>query len=240
LPVSSRARVKSSASRDGAPLNKRSLQKFPLVSPSEGIRIQKELRHEVSMRWDGRNVRTIAGADVHFPSKDRVRAAVALLTFPDLELLETAIHEGPCTFPYIPGLLSFREIPSILEAWKRLIHQPDVILCDGQGIAHPRGLGLASHLGIVLDIPTIGCAKSPLFGGFDLPASKKGSHTSIRDRSGGTIGAVLRTRDATKPLYVSIGHRIDLRTAVRIVLSSTTRFRIPEPLRAAHRLAGSQ
>ena len=240
MRVSYRARARSSVSRNGAPLNGPSLKKLCSISPSEGIRIQHELRHEVSKRWDGRKVRTIAGADVHFPSKGSVRAAVTLLTFPGLEPLETAVHEGPCTFPYIPGLLSFREIPSILEAWKRLIRKPDVILCDGQGIAHPRGLGLASHLGILLDIPTIGCAKSPLYGGFELPAAAKGSRAPIRDRGGRTIGAVLRTRDATKPLYVSVGHRIDLRTAVRIVLSSTTRYRIPEPLRAAHRLAASR
>jgi deoxyribonuclease V len=220
-------------------LKERSFQKFPAVTPREGIRIQNELRREVSRRWDGRAVGIMGGADVHFPSKETVRAAVALLTFPGLELIETAIYEGPCSFPYIPGLLSFREIPPIIEACKHLARQPDVLLCDGQGIAHPRGLGLASHLGIVLDIPTIGCAKSALFGEFDLPAAAKGSRSPIRDRSGKTIGAVLRTRDDTRPLYVSVGHRIDLRTAVRLVLSSTTRFRIPEPLRTSHRLAGS-
>jgi deoxyribonuclease V len=213
-------------------------EKLAIASPREGIRLQNELRREVSRKWDGRRVRIVAGTDVHFPSRDRVRAAVALFTFPDLELLETHIHEEPCAFPYIPGLLSFREIPPVLGAWRLLSHKPDVLLCDGQGIAHPRGLGLASHLGLIIDVPTIGCAKSPLFGESKIPAASKGSHSPIRDQSGRTIGAVLRTREATRPLYVSIGHRIDLRTAVRIVLSCTTRYRIPEPLRTAHRLAG--
>jgi deoxyribonuclease V len=114
----------------------------------------------------------------------------------------------------------------------------DLLLCDGQGTAHPRGLGLASHLGLLLDIPTIGCAKSPLYGDFDQPPPAKGSRAPIRDPGGRTIGTVLRTRESTRPLFVSVGHRIDLRTAVRMVLATTTRYRIPEPLRAAHRLAG--
>lgn len=216
----------------------KALRKLSGITPREGIRIQEELRREVSRSWDGRRIRAVAGADVHFPSRERVRAVVVLLSFPDLISLDESIHEGPCSFPYIPGLLSFREIPPILEALRGLKGSPDLILCDGQGIAHPRGLGLASHLGLLLDTPTIGCAKSPLYGEFDQPSSTKGSRTPIRDPRGRTIGTVLRTRDDTRPLFVSVGHRIDLRTAVRIVLATTTRYRIPEPLRAAHRLAG--
>lgn len=218
--------------------NEHRLQSLTGITPREGIGIQKELRLEVSRKWDRRRVGTVAGADVHFPSRDRVRAAVVLLSFPDLELLEERVHEGPCSFPYIPGLLSFREIPPILEAMKGLEGGIDLMLCDGQGIAHPRGLGLASHIGLLLDIPTIGCAKSPLYGEFEEPPRAKGSRTPIRDPRGRTIGTVLRTRESTRPLYVSVGHRIDLRTAVRFVLASTPRYRIPEPLRAAHRLAG--
>jgi len=214
------------------------LRKLAGITPREGIGIQKELCREVSRSWDGRRVRAVAGADVHFPSRERARAAVALLSFPDLELLEESTHEEPCSFPYIPGLLSFREIPPILEALRGLEGKADLLLCDGQGIAHPRGLGLASHLGLLLDIPTIGCAKSPLYGEFDQPPPSKGSRTPIRDPRGRTIGTVLRTRGSTRPLFVSVGHRIDLRTAVRMVLATTTRYRIPEPLRAAHRLAG--
>ncbi len=217
---------------------KKGIRRIEGVTPAEGIAIQKELSREVSRSWDGRRVRCVAGADVHFPSRDRVRAAVTLLSFPRLEPLGESVHEGPCTFPYIPGLLSFREIPSVLEALNGLEGRIDLLLCDGQGIAHPRGLGLASHLGLLIDIPTIGCAKSPLFGDFEQPGTAKGSRSPIRDRRGRTIGTVLRTRDSTRPLFVSVGHRIDLRTAVRMVLATTTRFRIPEPLRAAHRLAG--
>jgi deoxyribonuclease V len=208
------------------------------VTPTEGIRIQKELTGLVSRRWDGRPIRLVAGTDVHFPARDRVRAAVTVLRFPELEQEEQRIHEEPCAFPYVPGLLSFREIPPLLAAFKRLTRRPDVILCDGQGIAHPRGVGLASHLGLILDLPSVGCAKSPLFGRFELPGPRKGDRSPLTDETGKIIGTVLRTRNQVKPLFISIGHRIDLRRAVRLVLACSTRYRIPEPLRAAHRLAG--
>jgi deoxyribonuclease V len=220
-------------------LNKKLLKKLSIRSPREGIDHQRELRGLVSRRWDGHRIETVAGADVHFPSKRRVRAAVVVCALPTLEPIDSSIYDGPCTFPYIPGLLSFREIPPLVEAWKSLKKQPDLVLCDGQGIAHPRGLGLASHLGLVLEIPTIGCAKSPLYGTFEHPSGEKGSRSPIKDRNGRTIGMVLRSRDGTRPLYVSVGHMIDLRRAVKAVLVCTPRFRIPEPLRAAHRLAGS-
>ncbi len=220
-------------------MNKNLLKKLSIHSAREGIGHQREMRALVSRRWDGRRVETAAGADVHFPSKGQARAVIVVCAFPSLELIDSSIYEGPCTFPYIPGLLSFREIPPLVEAWKGLKKQPDLVLCDGHGIAHPRGLGLASHLGLLLEIPTIGCAKSPLYGTFELPSPEKGSRSPIRDRNGLTIGTVLRSRDGTRPLYVSVGHMIDLRRAVNTVLASTPRFRIPEPLRAAHRLAGS-
>jgi deoxyribonuclease V len=208
------------------------------VTPAEGIEIQKRLRSEVKHAWDGRAIRLIAGADVHFPARNAVRAAIVVLSYPALELVETSIHEGRCTFPYVPGLLSFREIPPLLEAWRRLAHRPDAILCDGQGIAHPRGLGLASHFGLVLDLPSVGCAKSPLFGSFEEPGRARGDTSPIADPSGKIIGRVVRTRDATRPLYVSVGHLVSLRRAVSLVLSCSTGYRIPEPLRAAHHLAG--
>lgn len=220
-------------------MNKKLLKKLSIRSAREGIDHQHELRALVSRRWDGRRVDRVAGADVHFPAKGRVRAALVVCSFPALEPVDSSVYEGPCSFPYIPGLLSFREIPPLVEAWKGLEILPDLILCDGQGIAHPRGLGLASHLGLLLEIPTIGCAKSPLYGAFALPAGEKGSRSPIRDGKGRTIGTVLRSRDGTRPLYVSIGHMIGLRRAARMVLDCTPRFRIPEPLRAAHGLAGS-
>jgi deoxyribonuclease V len=209
------------------------------VSPAEGIEIQRRLRPLVRRAWDGRAIRLIAGTDVHFPSRGIARAVIVLLTYAGLEIVESSAYEGPCTFPYVPGLLSFREIPPLLEAWRKLRETPDCILCDGQGIAHPRGLGLASHLGLVLGIPTIGCAKSPLYGTFEEPGPARGDSSIIKDPLGRTIGSVVRTRDRTRPLYVSIGHLVSLRKAVSIVLSCSRRFRIPEPLRAAHRLASA-
>ena len=208
------------------------------VTTAEGIEIQKKLRALVSRTWDGRSIRLIAGADVHFPTKETARAAIAILAYPGLEIVESSAYEGPCAFPYVPGLLSYREIPPLLEALKKLRGKPDIILCDGQGIAHPRGLGLASHLGLVLGIPTIGCAKSPLYGEFEEPGAERGSTSPIKDPQGRTIGSVVRTRDRTRPLYVSVGHRITLKKAVSIVMDCLKSFRIPEPLRAAHRLAG--
>mgnify|MGYP001076586445 CR=1 FL=1 len=207
------------------------------VTPAEGAAIQRRLRRLVRRRWSGVRVRLVAGADVHFPERDRARAAIAVLSYPGLEPVERAVWEGPCSFPYIPGLLSFREIPPLLEAWRQLKNVPDLVLCDGQGVAPPRGLGLASHLGLVLGVPTIGCAKSPLYGSFDEPPLARGGAAPIRDPAGRTIGTVLRTHGGTKPLYVSIGHLVNLRTAVEMALSCSPRYRIPEPLRAAHRIA---
>jgi deoxyribonuclease V len=209
-----------------------------MITPSEAIELQKRLSRSVSRRWGGGPVRLAGAADVHFPAPGRSRAALVTLTFPGLETVERVVADSPTVFPYIPGLLSFREIPPILEAWKRLEHQPDVLLCDGHGIAHPRGLGFASHLGLVLDIPTIGCAKSHLYGSFEEPGPERGTRSPVRGKGGGTIGAVLRTRAGVRPVFVSIGHRIDLRTAVRLVLACSPRYRIPVPLRLAHLAAG--
>lgn len=189
-------------------------------------------------KWDGRDVNLVAGVDVHFPSKDIARAAIAVASWPELETVETSCADLPCSMPYIPGLLSFREIPPVLEAWKALARRPDLILCDGHGLAHPRGFGMASHLGLILDIPSIGCAKSHLFGSFAEPGPLKGETAKVAGKSGAVIGAVLRTRAATRPVYVSVGHLIDLDTAVRFVLGCCPRYRIPAPLREAHRLAG--
>ncbi len=208
------------------------------VTPAEGIEIQKRLRPLVRRSWGGRTVRLVAGADVHFPSRGAVRAAIVVLSHPALEIVDWSVFEGPCTFPYVPGLLSFREIPPLLEALRALRAAPDCVLCDGHGIAHPRGMGLASHFGLVAGLPSIGCAKSPLFGRFEDPGPIRGDESVIVDPAGRRIGSALRSRDRTRPLYVSIGHLVSLRKAVSIVLSCTGRFRIPEPLRAAHRLAG--
>lgn len=155
------------------------------------------------------------------------------MSFPKLEIIEIATAHGPSQFPYIPGLLSFREVPILMEAWKTLKHVPDLILVDGQGIAHPRRFGLAAHLGVTLDIPAIGCAKSRLTGRFEEPGLKKGDWSPLTDK-GETIGAVLRTKDKVSPMFISCGHRVSLPSAIKLVLECTTRYRMPEPTRQAH------
>ena len=182
-------------------------------------------------------VRHVAGVDVGLEQgKQVLRAAIAVLSFPDLELQTHAISRGPAAFPYVPGYLSFRELPVVLQALEQLMIMPDVLLCDGQGLAHPRRFGLACHLGVLTDRPTIGVAKSRLVGTHDdLPAAK-GQWVPLIDK-GETIGAVVRTRTDVSPVYVSTGHRVDLETAIDLVLRCTTRFRLPETTRWAHRLA---
>jgi len=210
------------------------------VSPAEAIALQKRLRRLVSRRRRGGDPALVAGADVHFPARDRALAAIAVLAFPGLEPVETVTREAPCTLPYIPGLLSFREIPAILAAWNDLSVQPDLVICDGHGVAHPRGLGLASHLGLALDLPTIGCAKSRLCGRVEEPGDRRGDHGRVTDDRGQTIGWCLRTRDGVRPVWVSVGHLVDLRFAARMVLACAPRYRLPEPCRLAHRLAGAR
>jgi deoxyribonuclease V len=179
--------------------------------------------------------RFVAGVDAAF-SSSRIFAAACLYRIPDLVCIEQVTAVQDLLFPYVPGLLSFREGPSVIEAVSRLKQRPDVILVDGQGIAHPRGIGLASHIGVLLDIPTIGCAKQRLVGDFREPGSGKGDWEPLRYREA-LVGAVLRTRDNVKPLFVSPGHRVDVNTAIGIVLSCLGRYRIPEPVRCADMLS---
>ncbi|MDX1663194.1 MAG: deoxyribonuclease V [Candidatus Promineifilaceae bacterium] len=208
------------------------------LTPSEAIVVQKELAAQVVTENAVGEVETVAGVDVGFEDKNTVtRAAVAVLDFPSLELHEAALARQPTTFPYIPGLLSFRETPAILRALAKLEARPDLLLVDGQGRAHPRRLGIASHLGLLVDIPTIGVAKSRLTGQPAGPlAAEKGAWQPLLDGDE-VIGAVVRTRTNVKPLYVSVGHRVDLETAIYYVLACTTRFKLPETTRQAHRLA---
>jgi deoxyribonuclease V len=195
------------------------------VTTKEARDIQIRLREQMVPFWDGREVRTLAGADVGFPDKTTVLAAVVVVTYPELRVVETSLKTQPCSFPYVPGLLAFREVPGLLSALEGLQSEPDLLLCDAQGIAHQRRMGLATHVGILLDRPVIGCAKSVLYGTFEEPGE------------GAVIGAALRTRRSVKPVYVSIGNRIDLETAVDIVLKCSPKYRIPEPLRLAHKLS---
>ncbi|HWQ94753.1 MAG TPA: deoxyribonuclease V [Gammaproteobacteria bacterium] len=203
----------------------------------EAIAIQNTLRDKVITEDRLGEVRHVGGVDVGFEKDNTVvRAAAVVLNFPGLELVDSALARAPVTFPYVPGLLSFRELPAVLEALKLLTITPGLILCDGQGIAHPRRIGIASHLGVLTDIPTIGVAKSLLVGMHEQVPSERGAWQPLRDR-GETIGAALRTRANVAPVYVSPGHRVSLPTAIHYVLACTTKYRLPETTRHAHRLA---
>ena len=205
------------------------------VSPQEAIAIQERLAKLVREEPLAGPVRRIAGIDMSVQG-DRVQAAVVVLDFPSLQLVEEAVWQGDVPFPYIPGLLSFREVPPVLRALERLSAMPDLLMTDSQGRAHPRRLGLASHLGVLLDAPTIGVAKSRLVGTHPPLPDEKGAWVPLMDR-GEVIGAVVRTRAGVKPVYVSVGHRITLAQAVEYTLACTTRYKLPEPTRLAHRLS---
>ncbi len=207
------------------------------VSPAEARNIQQELRGLVETEDRLGPISRVAGIDVGFETGGKTtRAAVAVLGFPDLQTLRQAVARQPTRFPYVPGLLSFREIPAVLAALEQLDQLPDLLLCDGQGLAHPRRLGIASHLGILTDIPSIGVAKSRLVGTHVEPGPEKGSWVPLMDGSE-RIGAVLRTRRGVRPLYISCGHRISLETAIEYVLACTPKYRLPETTRQAHKLA---
>ncbi|MDQ2694001.1 MAG: deoxyribonuclease V [Pseudomonadota bacterium] len=207
------------------------------LTPRQAIAVQQRLRRHVVVEDRLGTVRRVAGVDVGFEEQGAVtRAAVAVLDYPGLGLVETAVARRPTSFPYVPGLLSFREIPAVLEALARLAAPPDLLLCDGQGIAHPRRLGIATHLGLLTDLPAIGVGKSRLTGRHGPVPEERGGWTPLWDRDE-VIGAVLRTRPGVKPLYISPGHRLSLATAVHYVMACTTRYRLPETTRHAHRLA---
>ena len=204
------------------------------------IAIQQKLKEKVIHHDLFESVQYVAGVDVGFKNHfSLTRAAIAVFRFPQLELVETAIATTPTTFPYVPGLLSFREIPAILKAFDVLQTSPDLILCDGQGIAHPRRFGIASHLGVLLDLPSIGVAKSRLVGQHGEIPSNQGEYTLLKDRTE-TIGVVLRSRIKVKPLYLSIGHRICLSTMIDYVQRCLSQYRLPEPTRIADKLASGK
>jgi len=209
------------------------------LTPREAVALQSRLATRIVTRDRLGPVRHVAGTDVGFENAGRVtRAAVAVLTFPALELADWAVIRQPTRFPYVPGLLAFREIPALLVAFSRLTVRPDLVLCDGQGFAHPRRCGLASHLGLVAGWPTIGVAKSRLIGTYREPSRRRGAWTPLRDGDD-TIGAVLRSRANVKPIFISIGHRVSLDTAIACTMACVTRYRLPETTRWAHHLASS-
>lgn len=210
------------------------------LTVEEAIAIQNELQPEVITEDQLGEVQYVAGVDVGFEEDYAIsRAAVAVLSFPDLQLVEQAIARRPTTFPYIPGFLSFREVPVVIDALEQVSTIPDLILCDGQGIAHPRRFGLACHLGVLTNMPTIGVAKSLLIGKHDELPVEKGNWQPLRYK-GGVVGAVVRSRTGVRPLYVSPGHRISLDTAIDYTLRCITKYRLPETTRWADKLASNR
>ena len=209
---------------------------WPTTIP-EAIALQNELRSQVIIADDFGELRSIAGVDAGFEDDGQTtRAAIVVLTFPELRPLDYALVREPTVFPYVPGLLSFREAPAILSAINQLRLQPDMLICDGQGIAHPRRFGIACHLGLLSGLPAIGCAKSLLTGKhIELPLERDAQVPLYSGRE--QIGVVLRSREKTRPLYISPGHRVSMATAVALVQRCITRYRLPETTRAAHNLA---
>lgn len=204
-------------------------------SPRAARALQDRLRPLLRIDGGPRRVRRVAGADLSYDAgRNRLYAAVLVFSYPALELVERQVVARPITFPYVPGLLSFREIPAILAAWRHLREEPDLVLCDAQGIAHPRGIGLASHLGLLLGKPSIGCAKSRLVGEHGEVGPLRGDRVPLL-LDGRTVGVVLRTRAGVRPLFVSPGHLIGIEAAVRFVLACCRGFRLPEPTRQADR-----
>jgi deoxyribonuclease V len=204
------------------------------VSPAEARRLQEELASRVTLKPLPPHVELVAGADVSFSRElGTVFAAVLVFRFDDMKVLEQALAHASARFPYVPGLLTFREGPAVLKAFGKLRHKPDAVIFDGQGYAHPRRIGLACHMGLWLGLPTVGCAKSRLIGEHAEPGRRRGDCTPLLD-NGEQIGVALRTRDNVKPVYVSPGHLADFPSSVRLVLDCGRGYRLPEPTRQAH------
>jgi len=208
------------------------------VTYKEAVKIQKDLKDKVSLKKIDKRIKYVAGLDVSYAKGSNIMwAGVVVLNFPSLNKAEERWSQKKVSFPYIPGLLSFREIPALIDALRKIKIEPDLIFCDGQGIAHPRGLGLASHLGILLNKSTIGCAKSPLVGTYNQVGDRKGNYAYLIHQNR-IIGAVVRTRSKVKPIFVSPGYGVMLNDCVKFVLE-TSKYRIPEPTRQAHLLVNS-
>jgi deoxyribonuclease V len=195
---------------------------------------QQELRQRVRAEPLAHEPQLIAGCDSSFPTPDTILSVFVVLKFPSLELVEKVYSYGPVTMPYVPGFLSFREAPNVIQAFAKLTHKPDVIMVDGHGIAHPRRVGIGAHLGVLLDMPTFGVAKQKLTGTYQEPGLTKGSSTPLLDaKTGELIGEVLRSKDKILPLFVSPGHRCDQATATRLTLACLRGYKLPEPTRLA-------
>lgn len=211
------------------------------LDPEEARIVQDKLRDRLILAWDNRPIQTVGGVDIGL-AEDRARAAIVVLHYPDLSHVEAVTAEVPLVFPYIPGLLAFREGPAFLAGWEKLEHKPDLLMFDGQGIAHPRGIGIAAQMGLWLDRPTIGVAKSRLYGRHKEPGLNRGDYTLLYDQRDPekVIGGVVRSKEKTNPLYVSPGHRMDVPHAIEFVLHCIAGYRLPEPTRWAHKVAGGE
>jgi deoxyribonuclease V len=209
------------------------------LTPREAVELQKRLRASVRVTPLKKRIKTVAGADISFNKFDpTIYAGVVVLRLPTLEVVEEVGIVSETKFPYVPGLLSFRESPSVLEAWAKLKTEPDAVMFDGQGIAHPRRVGIASHVGLLINRPTLGCAKSVLVGKFEPPGDERGAWSPMTDK-GETIGAAVRTKTRVQPIYVSPGHLIDLEGAIDLTLACDGGYRQPEPTRRAHLLVNA-
>ena len=215
----------------------RSLHSWDVTS-AEARELQNQLRTRVIETDQFGTINTVAGVDIGL-KKDIALASVVVLSFPELQVVDCEVAECPVRFPYIPGLLSFREIPPLLTAFTRLQTEPDLVIVDGQGIAHPRRFGLASHLGLILDKPTIGCAKSRLWGRYEEPRIEQGAYTYLTDKEE-VIGVSVRTRTNVRVVYVSIGHKISLDSARTFTLACCRGYRLPETTRHAHNAASGK
>jgi deoxyribonuclease V len=205
-----------------------------VIDTQEALEIQRQLSGKIIQYVENLSPHFIAGLDVSTNRNSEGIAGAVVLTYPGLDIIETSVVKGKVKFPYLPGLLSFREMPLMVEALEKLLTIPDLVLIDGHGISHPRRLGLASHIGLFLDIPTIGCAKSLLYGSYSEPDMPIGSNSNIVNTGGEIIGAVLRTKTNVKPLFISIGNKIDLAQAIFWVSKCCRGYRLPEPTRLAH------
>jgi deoxyribonuclease V len=209
------------------------------MTPREAVELQKSLRERVRLAPLKKQIRTIAGADISFNKfSPVVYAGLVVMRLPSLEVIEEVGVVSETSFPYVPGLLSFRESPSVLEAWAKLKVEPDAVMFDGQGIAHPRRVGIASHVGLIINRPTLGCAKSVLVGKYEEPKAEQGNWTELIDK-GEVVGAAVRTKTNVQPIFVSPGHLIDLEGAIKLTLACDGGYRQPEPTRRAHHLVNA-
>jgi deoxyribonuclease V len=207
------------------------------LTPREAVELQIRLRGQAVIRDDLGSIITIAGVDVQATrGRGEGKCGIVVLTYPELSMVESVLYEGMVTFPYVPGLLAFREVPLVLKAFSQLRTKPDLVFFDGHGLAHPRRFGLACHAGVALGIPSIGCAKSLLVGRYEEPGTEAGSMSDLIAPEGDVVGKVVRTKTGVKPVFVSPGHRISIESAAEFALSCTRGSRIPEPTRLAHLL----